>query len=236
MTIRAMGFVGFHDSGKTTLVARLANQLQVMGHRVGIIKSSGQEFDLGATDTGKLAATGCPVAGKAPGQTMLVLPREFSVASLMPLLEADILLVEGGKSLTFLPRVVLPKGTQDFAKLDSGLAYGFWGDEMINGHSRISSLEELASLVLEKGFLLPALNCGECGRADCAGLARDIVAGKAGQQDCQARSAQLQVLVNGAPIGMNPFVASIMTSTIRGMLSQLKGFAPGAIEIRVEGP
>ena len=237
MNVRAMGFVGFHNSGKTTLVVRLAEHLRKLGRRVGVIKSTRHGFDLGATDTGKLAATGCPTAGIAPTQTMLLLPRSLPIGSLLPLLDADVLLVEGGKGLTCLPRVVLPKKPEDMAALEAGLAYGYWGEELQGGSlERLSSLEALASLVLDKGFLLPALDCGECGRPGCADLARDIVAGGASPEDCLARPSHLEVTVNGVPLGMNPFVASIMTSTIRGMLSQLKGYAPGRVQIRVEGP
>lgn len=235
MNVRAMGFVGFHNSGKTTLVVRLAEHMRKVGHRVGIIKSSRHGFDLGATDTGKLAATGCPTAGIAPGRTMLLLPRSLSLAALLPLLDADVLLVEGGKGLTCLPRIVLPKSQEDMAALEAGLAFGYWGENLQGGLAPLSGLEELAALVLDKGFLLPALDCGECGRDSCAGLARDIVAGRALPEDCLARPAQLEVMVNGVPLGMNPFVASIISSSIRGMLSQLKGYAPGRIQIRVEG-
>jgi molybdopterin-guanine dinucleotide biosynthesis protein B len=234
MNIRAMSFVGFHNSGKTTLIVRLAGHLRKKGLRVGIIKSARHSFELG--DTGKLAATGCSIAGVAPAQTMLLFPRPLSVTSLVPLLDADILLVEGGKSLTFLPRIVLPKTQEEMAALEAGLAYGYWGEDLQGGFARLSDLGALASLVLEKGFLLPALDCGECRQESCAGLARDIVAGKALPEDCRARPAQLQVLVNGVPLGMNPFVSSILTSTIRGMLKPLKGYAPGRIEIRVEEP
>lgn len=231
MNIRAMGFVGFHNSGKTTLIVRLAEHLRKRGLRVGIIKSAQHGFDLG--DTGKLAATGCSIAGVAPAQTMLLFPRPLSVTSLVPLLDADILLVEGGKNLTFLPRIVLPKTQEEITALAVGLAYGYWGKDLQSGLVRLSGLDELVFLVLEKGFLLPALDCGECGQESCAGLARDIVAGKALPEDCRARPAQLQVLINGVPLAMNPFVSSILTSTIRGMLKPLKGYAPGRIEIRV---
>lgn len=239
MHLRAMSFVGFHNSGKTTLVVRLAGYLRDRGHRVGIIKSSGHGFDLGGTDTGKLAGTGCPTAGLGPDQAMVLLPRRVSLHSALPFLDGDILLVEGGKSLTCLPRIILPKRAQDIESLDSRLAFGYWDAGQgcdCRPWSRFGELAELAALVLEKGFLLPGLDCGACGRENCAALAREIVAGRATAQDCRAESSHLEILVNGVPLGMNSFVASIMASTIRGMLSQLKGYAPGRIEIKVEGP
>jgi molybdopterin-guanine dinucleotide biosynthesis adapter protein len=234
MNMRAMSFVGFHDSGKTTLIAGLAKHLQEHGRRVGIVKSTHSGFDLGLTDTGKLAATGCPVAGISPDQTMILLPRSMRLGALLPLLDVEILLVEGGKSLTFLPRILLPKTEQDVSVLDSGLAYGYWGQPLPINLPNVHSLEVLASLVLERGFLLPSLDCGECGRDNCAGLAREIVAGQALPEECRAQPARFQILVNGVPLGMNTFVASIMSSTIKGMLSPLKGYSPGNIEIHVE--
>jgi molybdopterin-guanine dinucleotide biosynthesis protein B len=131
---------------------------------------------------------------------------------------------------------VLPKTQEEMAALEAGRADGYWGKDLQGGFARLSGLDELASLVLEKGFLLPALDCGECRRESCADLARDIVAGRALPEDCLGQAGQLQVLVNGVPLGMNPFVSSIITSTIRGMLKPLKGYAPGRIEIRVEEP
>ena len=235
MNIRAMSFVGFHNSGKTTLITELAEYLQKQGHRVGIVKSTRSGFDLGATDTKKLAATRNPVAGISPDQTMILLPHAMRLGALLPLLDVNILLVEGGKTLTFLPRILLPRSEQDVSVLASGMAYGYWGNPLPVDLPNLSSVEALAALVLEKGFLLPSLDCGECGRENCAGLVREIVAGKAFPADCRAQPAHFRVSVNGVPLGMNTFVASIMSSSIKGMLSHLKGYTPGRIDIRVEG-
>ncbi|GAB6059848.1 molybdopterin-guanine dinucleotide biosynthesis protein MobB [Desulfonatronum parangueonense] len=245
MTRRAMSFVGYHNSGKTTLVAKVAEHLRAKGHRVGIIKSSRHGFDLGATDTGKLAGTGCPVAAVNPEQTMIVLPKSMPIMSIWALMEADILLVEGGKSLDFLPRILLPRipdaGEEPKAPprdsldaLNNGLALASWGREGIPGLPVLSEIEEVAELVLQSGFLLPVLNCGACGREDCGSLARDIVAGRADPEECRAVQDSFSITVNNVPLAMNPFVATIMASTIRGMLCQLKGYAPGTIDIHLE--
>lgn len=234
MIARAMGFVGFHNSGKTTLLVRLAEHLRKLGRRVGVVKSSRHGFDLGDTDTGKLAATGSPVAGMSPDQTMVLLPWAVRLESLPPLLDVDVLLVEGGKNLGSLPRIVIPRTPEDIEALDAGLAYGYWGEFQGAALPRLSRLEDVAGLVLEKGFLLPALDCGACDRESCAEMARDIVAGRAAPEDCRAMASQMEVRVNGVPLGMNPFVATVLTSTLKGMLSPLKGYVPGRIDIHVE--
>ena len=237
MTTQAMSFVGFHNSGKTTLVVRVAEHLRRLGHRVGIIKTSHHPFEPGPGDTSRLAATGCAVAGIGPQQTLVVRPGAMPLLSAWALLDADILLVEGGKSLGFLPRIILtrtePGSTDDPKALDTGLALAAWE---AGGPAHLpvcATVDAVADLVLRRGFLLPALDCGACGREDCRTLARDIVAGSAQPEDCRAAPEALSVRVNGVPLGMNPFVASIMASTVRGMLCQLKGYAPGTIDIHL---
>jgi molybdopterin-guanine dinucleotide biosynthesis adapter protein len=238
MALCAMSFVGFHNSGKTTLVSQLATRLQARGRKVGMIKMSGHGFDLGETDTGKLAATGCPVAGIGPEQTMVVFPQKRRLGAVASLLDADTLLVEGGKNLGVLPRVVLtatePQADEDLAALENGLAVACWGPECLEGVPRLKDLDQLADLVLERGFWLPGLDCGACGREDCAALAREIVAGTAQFSDCRTTGTSFTVRVNNQPLAMNPFVATIMASTLKGMLCQLKGYAPGTIDIHLE--
>lgn len=237
MATPAMGFVGFHKSGKTSLVTQVAEQLRRRGHRVGIIKSSHHPFDLGGGDTARLARTGCAVAGVNPEQTMILLPDPLPMLSVWPLLNADVLLVEGGKNLGFLPRIILtrtePGSVDDPATLDHGVAVAAWGTGGPADLPVCATVEAAAELVLQRGFLLPALDCGACGRENCAGLARDIVAGTAEPGDCRAVSEAFSVRVNGVALGMNPFVARVLASTVRGMLCQLKGYAPGPIDIHL---
>ena len=43
----------------------------------------------------------------------------------------------------------------------------------------------------------------------------------------------MTVTVDGRELVLNPFVERILVSGIRGLLSELKGFGPGAISIRI---
>jgi molybdopterin-guanine dinucleotide biosynthesis protein B len=63
----------------------------------------------------------------------------------------------------------------------------------------------------------------------------DIVAGRAAPSDCRSLGPKLAVAVNGQPLGMNPFVEKIISGAIRAMLAELKGYAPGRIDISLEG-
>jgi molybdopterin-guanine dinucleotide biosynthesis protein B len=97
-----------------------------------------------------------------------------------------------------------------------------------------TEVEPLAELVLQQGFLLPGLDCSACGYATCGELARSIVSGGDSEGSCQAVPSDLEILVNGQPLALNPFVRQLISGTLTGMLSSLKGYAPGPVTIRME--
>jgi hypothetical protein len=84
--------------------------------------------------------------------------------------------------------------------------------------------------------VLPGLDCGKCG-LDCGELANAIVAGRKDLADCKEISeATVEVEVGGKKIPTGRFVSDLVDSTVRGMLSALKGFEPGEdVEIRLKG-
>ncbi|MFQ8887808.1 MAG: (Fe-S)-binding protein [Bilophila wadsworthia] len=51
--------------------------------------------------------------------------------------------------------------------------------------------------------MLPALDCGACGEADCTAMTQRIVAGEKTPGDCVA-AREHEVTVNGQSVGLNP--------------------------------
>jgi len=89
-------------------------------------------------------------------------------------------------------------------------------------------------ITINKSFKLPNLNCGGCGYKDCYGLAREIVKGNKTLKDCSSLESSTLVKVDGKIVPMNPFIAKIIKNTITGLLSPLKGFVKGDIEIKIK--
>ena len=230
---KAVAVVGFKKSGKTTLMLELARNLTERGYSVAAAKFSHHELDKADTDTAALGEVCSTVFGLGRGETSVHLPGRKFLPDLLPLAKEDILLVEGGKTLTWLPRIVALRDPEEFADLDNGLALGTWGNSQVDGVPAFASVDEIADTVLERGFLLPGLDCGTCGRPDCLTVAREIVAGKSTTRACLALRGSLQVTVDGQPLGMNSFVGNVMSGTLRVLLEQLKGYSPGSeVEIR----
>ena len=107
-----ISFVGWHNSGKTTLSRQVVAHLKAMGYRVGVIKSTketGIVVDQPGTDTALYKATGADaVALLAPDQLIIQRrPPALGLVSLVPLLFADmdIVIAEGFKQATQVAKI-----------------------------------------------------------------------------------------------------------------------------------
>lgn len=227
--MRAVSIVGFKNSGKTTLTLALAQALEKMGLRVGIIKHTHHGIDLPGTDTAMLSAPGRTVVAVHDKQSVVFLNEAVPIHALFSLIEADIVLVEGGKQHSWLPRVMCLHHAMESEDLLPELAIATYGQSFSATvpHFGPEQVDELAVLLCQKSFALPGLNCGACGFADCGGMTAAIVAGEKTFSDCKALPDDIQVRINGKDMGLNPFVAGMLGGGLRGMLSELKGAAKG---------
>ncbi len=232
---RALSLVGFKKSGKTKLMLDLIRELKKRDIKVSAAKFCHHNFDRQDTDTDKIGSEAFDLAGFTESETLFYWSEKKYLPDLLPLMSGDVLLVEGGKTLGWLPRVLILKQPEDAAELDNGLALATWGKVGTDYLPHFNNVEELADLLLNKGFMLPGLDCGSCGYEACADLAAKIVSGIAAPGDCLARGAGLDIKVNGIPLGMNPFVERVISKSILGMLSELKGYSPGEVEIKITG-
>jgi molybdopterin-guanine dinucleotide biosynthesis protein B len=233
--MKAISLIGNSKSGKTTLALELCSYFRSLDLRVGYAKHSSHGFDLRDTDTQRLSEQAQAVAGVSPDQSMVLWSGQRYLLDLVPLLQSDVLIIEGGRELKVLPRILLPKAEdQEDRQLDQDLAFASWKRQIDAQLPVMDHIQELAEYVLARGFLLPGLNCGACGRESCAHLAGEIVSGTASIDDCRALQGSMSIRINGQPLGLNPFAAGIVSGSIRGMLEQLKGYAPGTIDISLE--
>jgi molybdopterin-guanine dinucleotide biosynthesis protein B len=244
--MRAVSIIGFKHSGKSTLTELLAGALERRGLKVAIAKHAHGGLDKPATDSARLRAPGRAVLALSDGECALFYGEKRFLADMLPLMPADILLVEGGKQLGWLPRILclrLPGEAErdERERLDQGLAFAVWGRTpapglpYFPGESGMEdeALDALAVLAWEKAFMLPGLDCGGCGRENCATLAAEIVAGKAGAKDCAALHSEVELRINGQPLGLNAFAARVVAGALRGMLREMKGFAPGELTLKM---
>jgi molybdopterin-guanine dinucleotide biosynthesis protein B len=236
--MRAVNIVGFKDTGKTTLCVEVIRELAALGLPAAALKFTHQAgLDKHGTDTARFLEVSPAAAAIGESESAVFWRGKKTLADILPLLGQDMLVVEGGKPLTVMPRIVIARDATEARELgaeEGGLALAVYGPEGVDHVPAVRDVQELAKLVAERSFLLPGLDCGGCGRQDCRELAVDIVAGKASFADCAAANGELSITVNGVPLPLNPFVERILQAGITAMLGELKGFVPGDVLIKLK--
>ncbi|MDV3103197.1 molybdopterin-guanine dinucleotide biosynthesis protein MobB [Thermococcus waiotapuensis] len=234
--MRAIAFVGFKKSGKTTTVEAVARVLKERGHRVAVAKSMHSEFDREGSDTWRFSRVADSVLVRA-NDTDALLFKAKDINALFSMVNADFLLLEGFKSIQHVPKVICARDGEEVTELNDGLAIAVSGVIAGSGVNEINGLpvidatkepEKLADLVEKHAFMLPNIDCGLCG-FKCAEMARMIVGGEKTLQDCVVLSSKpkVTVKVDGQVLPMKDWVQELVEKTIKGMLSAMKGYRGG---------
>ncbi|MCD4758852.1 MAG: molybdopterin-guanine dinucleotide biosynthesis protein B [Arcobacteraceae bacterium] len=110
----AVAFTGPSNSGKTTLIVKIATMLQEEGLKVAIIKHDPCDkaiFDKEGKDSYKFSQTGSEVAVVSPTRTTVFKKETSTIEDMVSMFgDFDILLVEGLKTIP-LPRVCVQRDT-----------------------------------------------------------------------------------------------------------------------------
>lgn len=109
----AVAFTGPSNSGKTTLITKLANSL-IQDYKVAIVKHDPKdkaEFDKVGKDSDIFFKTGAEVVVTSPLRTTYFSHKKRGIKEIIKMLESDfdILLVEGLKEIE-LPRIAIFRG------------------------------------------------------------------------------------------------------------------------------
>jgi molybdopterin-guanine dinucleotide biosynthesis protein B len=195
-------FIGWHDSGKTTLASQVVSHLKQFGYQVAVIKSTketGIAFDTPGTDTHTHRSAGADsVMLVAPDQMVILTDnRGESLTSLahrhFP--EVDIVIGEGFKEARQVSKIELFRNTDKLLRNRVSGVIAVASDEPISGDHifRLNEAAEIASFI-EKRFL----------------------------QDASKGADHTTLLINGNRIPMKGFVQDALAGTIGGFVDSLK--------------
>jgi len=213
--IPIVSIVGKSDSGKTTLIEKLVPELTQRGYRVATVKHDvhGFEVDREGKDSWRHKQAGAhTVVISSPKKVALIrdVEKDLTLEEIREKLIQDVdLIVSEGYKKDVQPKIEI------FRK---------------EKHKELLCTKEdnLIAIVSDKKFRVgvPCLFLD-----DIRGVA-DFIEKKYLQSE---REREVSLKVDGKRIPMTPFVKSFLTSTIKGMLTSLKGCGTAKhIEIRVD--
>ena len=121
--MRAVVIAGAKKSGKTALLALVAEALERQGKRVAVVKYSSQPLEKGNTDAFWLMRENRTVVNVSPEETAILWPKRLDFEAMIAHIRADVLLLEGGDAPASVPRIVcLREDEEDAAALEECLA------------------------------------------------------------------------------------------------------------------
>lgn len=159
-----ISFIGWHNSGKTTLARQVVARLKEKGYTVAVIKST-KERDIACeppyTDTARYWASGADsVALLAPDQLIVrSKPPQLDLPALAQRLfpDADIVVAEGFKHAAGVPKIEVRRDATAPLLRDqvNGVIAVATDLPCANGpHFRLDQIEDIAGLI-ESRFLAP---------------------------------------------------------------------------------
>lgn len=205
-------FIGWHDSGKTTLATQVVSHLKEFGYKVGVIKSSNETgivFDTPGTDTDKHRQAGADaILFVAPDQ--MVLQMKNSDLSLTTLAhryfsDVDIVIGEGFKGARRVSKIEVVRDKNQMLRNEVHGVIAVATDLDIAGDYvfRLDESKEIASFI-RKRFL----------------------------KDGDKKVDKASLLVNGNKIPLKGFVQEALAGTVSGFIKSLK-FSEDAEEIEL---
>ena len=90
---RVIGIIGYHNSGKTTLIRKLARELMDRGYAVAVVKHLSHRVDVPGKDTTLLGEVVDQVGFISPEGSGVFWKKPSSLQDIIPHLDADIVLV-----------------------------------------------------------------------------------------------------------------------------------------------
>lgn len=198
-----VSFIGWHNSGKTTLATSVVTHLTRMGYRVAVIKSTDKEgiqFDVVDTDSYKHRQAGADsVMLVAPDQTVLQSrTRDLTLITrahrYFP--DADIVIAEGFKNEKNIAKIEVVRDPSQALRKEVNGVIGVATDLDITADYvfRLDEPEEIAQFI-EKRFL---------------------------SEGDRNRLEKTALLVNGRKIPLKDFIQESLAGTVEGYVKTLK--------------
>ena len=197
-----ISIVGRSESGKTTMLESLITELKRRGYKVAIIKHSGEDVELDTVnkDTWRFSLAGSEISAISSGHKLAIFKHtthDFSPKefSNFTSLDYDLLLTEGFKRSSY-PKIEVHRKEQ--------------------GRDLVSPPQQLLAVVTDEPLEVNVPQFSKDEVQKIADLVENIILARKMEDD-------IDLVINGAHISMNPPLKNLLTRTLVAMLSGLNG-------------
>ena len=235
--MKAFAVIGYHHTGKTTVVTELIKSLTAKGYKVATIKDIHSEAyfaDKEGSNTWKHMQAGAKmVLAKGLSDSNLIFPKSLTLKEILPLLKCDYLIIEGMKDAP-VPKILCAESTEQLEELYDDTVIAISG-KIANAANNwqepqvfdiFADGDKLTNLVIEKVFEVLPINdtecCSVCGLS-CYEMAAAILSGERRRSDCKTDHPEsLSITIDGKPVTLVPFVQNLLKDIIKGFVQNLK--------------
>ena len=248
--MKVVQVVGYHNTGKTTVVKELVKRLKMGNSKVATIKHIHEKnFELDKQNSNsyvhkKAGADLIVISAENETDFLYNKPKEFLEIACK--ISADWLIVEGFNQFP-LPNIVCGKTEQevdDFFNKRTLFVSGIISKtkQSYRNLPVLNSMvpdqaDQISKLVLKKVFpMLPYVEdkcCNLCGLT-CSKMVEAIVQGDKKYEDCLIRQTNVHLKIGGREIQIVPFVQQILENNILALVRELDGWEKGkTIEVKI---
>lgn len=237
--MKVIAINGVSGSGKTTVCEIIISGLRRRGFSVGSVKDIHyEEFALDNmpdANTYRHRQAGAQlVSARGLAETDVLYQSRMPILDLLRHYEQDYIILEGVSDCN-CPRILTAHQADELEeRMDKRVVAvsGVFANEHEGEYSglpifnALTQSDDLVDFVQAHAFRpLPAFDpkcCSACGHT-CRELCQLIAQGQAGRDDCVLEQQQVELLIDGQPILMVPFVQTILCNAVMAVAGELNG-------------
>jgi len=223
--VKIIAVSGTKNTGKTTLVTKIVEELVKRGFNVGTVKHTHHGFDTEKKDTWKHAEAGAEIVAGSGNETFFTLQESMDLDNILSVLKfiknPDYVILEGFKHSKYA-KICTSDLEDDFriAKVNV-----FEMDK--------TDLKLLVDLIEDRSYgILQNMDYKKLGFKNITDLAKAIINGDLNYEEEIKEPADILLRIDDSVIPMNLFVQDFIKSTIQGMIKSLKTDEFGAKEVK----
>jgi len=223
--------------GKTRIAGFLVKELKARGYKVGVVKHAVSSVSLEEKDSKRYIESGADIVVVSSSGLVVIYVRSHRdiLENAVVYARTPVIVVEGFRESRLGDVIVVVSSSEELKTiLDSKvkpLAVVVTGQISITSsvdlkvfrEGELSELIELVEARILEHYLeqTPRTDCGMCGYSKCRELVEAYIRGRT--YWCPVMSKGIKLVVDDVEIPLNPFVKSIINSTLQGLVSTLKG-------------